>query len=1403
MNFDFPPSINEEIAALTKQVHALPEQEQTLLTLLAVVYKPVSAIKLKRLVQALIAKEVITSSNLEPDLNLSHAQIMKWRADGLVTFNEDGVQINLKLATSLSQKVMADGQFLAILNAAEEFMPVLNAYEWERQFADEQRLIRDFLFINQLPKARAQLGFSKDPQAVCYKTNQVLLPLYFYPFSLETFVTLPEDLQYQAFATLFYTLLQNGQSITFALATLTQVEAKTKSPTLTALLAEYQLYTLQLEAAQALVANDHNSYGLQLTAAIAFLQQSGDIISRFEAALKAKHKISKRKKQYLARTLGLFHKLALLQQANGKDSALFETLSLQLEYENQDNKAPYSNYFANNVLLYCSESLSQNTPYSSAHLNYSVLKKSHYFDYYIGRLLDCFAHFWCNKTLDATVLEHLDDCILAFEQLSMPLFTALAKQLLRAQHGEFYPLASNIEFNFSALVTKKSPWDLALDKLIALSPTSHTDQAGDEQYRLIWQLRQGRFDVEFLAREQKRGKTGWGKGKPLACKKLKQHPEHFSYISQSDKKLIDAIALQSGYGYSGKSDYMLAGLPALKAAVGATNLYHEDDLTQPITIAEQSPELHIRQHGDDLLLSIPNLPSYFGQAQTYSFIQQTEHHYEFIVFNQSHLQVAEIIGESGLTVPVSAKQKVLSSIKAIAPYLNVQSDLADIDTGLDAIEAQSALVINIQPYHQGLDYHCVVMPFGEKGPVFHPGHGIATVSAEIDGKRLSTTRDLLLEQQRLDELDTHCPLFLEMIDNRLSLAQMDEALEVLQELETVINQDPCPMPIKLRWPKGKKVKLSNKLESQHLQLAMSKKNEWFDMTGELQVSNDQVIELKALLKMVATSNGRFIALDSEQVVALSSELKSQLDQLNHATEGGKFHPLAAPLIAEATTGMRMKTLPAWEEQNEKMQQAVAITPVLPSTLQAELRDYQQAGFDWAMRLAHWGAGACLADDMGLGKTIQALAIILARANVGPTLVIAPTSVCFNWQQEIQKFAPTLSVKVFADFPNSAARAEMLSNLQPLDCVILSYGLLQREVDILKPIAFETIVADEAQALKNPLAKRTQAACALKGKFKLITTGTPIENNLTELWSLFRFVNPGLLGNLKRFSEKFSAPIENANEDKIAAHRARKGLKHLIQPFILRRMKHQVLTELPPRTEINVPIQLSQEEQTFYEALRQNAIDEISQSTQQDSANEQRFKMLAALTRLRQACCHPKLLMAESQIASAKLAALDELLTEFQENNHKALIFSQFVGHLQLIKSHLEKRGIRFQYLDGSTPAKARQQAVNAFQKGDGEVFLISLKAGGSGLNLTAADYVIHMDPWWNPAVEEQASDRVHRMGQTRPVTIYRLIAKGTIEEQIVELHHHKKDLADQLLANTDKVMKLDVNDVLSMLKETL
>ncbi|NES71880.1 MAG: DEAD/DEAH box helicase, partial [Okeania sp. SIO2D1] len=396
----------------------------------------------------------------------------------------------------------------------------------------------------------------------------------------------------------------------------------------------------------------------------------------------------------------------------------------------------------------------------------------------------------------------------------------------------------------------------------------------------------------------------------------------------------------------------------------------------------------------------------------------------------------------------------------------------------------------------------------------------------------------------------------------------------------------------------------------------------------------------------------------------------------------------------------------------------------------------------------------------------------------------------NWVSEMQRFAPTLKPVQFG----SSDRAKVINELKPFEMMICSYGLLQQEEvsKLLASVEWQTIVLDEAQFIKNFATKRSQAAMKLQGKFKLITTGTPIENHLGELWNLFRFINPGLLGSLESFNKRFANPIERV-QDKHARH----ALKKLIQPFILRRTKSQVLEELPPRTEIIMRVELGLEEIAFYEALRRDTIDKLNDS--EATAGQKHLQVLAALMKLRRCCCNAHLVKPDVKFASAKLHVFGEIVNELMSNNHKALVFSQFVDHLQIIKGFLDDREISYQYLDGSSPAKERKKRVNAFQAGKGDVFLISLKAGGTGLNLTAADYVIHMDPWWNPAVEDQASDRAHRLGQQRPVTIYRLVAKDTIEEKIVELHHHKRDLADSLLEGSDMSGKMSTDELLKLI----
>ena len=307
---------------------------------------------------------------------------------------------------------------------------------------------------------------------------------------------------------------------------------------------------------------------------------------------------------------------------------------------------------------------------------------------------------------------------------------------------------------------------------------------------------------------------------------------------------------------------------------------------------------------------------------------------------------------------------------------------------------------------------------------------------------------------------------------------------------------------------------------------------------------------------------------------------------------------------------------------------------------------------------------------------------------------------------------------------------------------------------------------------------------------MATTGTPIENRIDEIWALFRILNPGLLGTRKSFDKAYSG-LEDL-EDK------RESLRRLLSPFILRRLKSQVLKDLPPRTDVNLMVEMSKDEKLHYESLRVHALERLENSKQSDA-----ISILTELTRLRLACCHPRLVDPDSRLEGAKLKALLRLLQDLKDSGHRALIFSQFVGHLTVVKEELDRVGCSYLYLDGSTPAKSRGKLVKKFQEGEEDFFLISLMAGGTGLNLTAANYVVHLDPWWNPAVEDQASDRAHRIGQKQPVTVYRLITKGTIEEKILELHKDKRELADTLLSGTDKAGKLSSEELLKLMKETV
>jgi SNF2 family DNA or RNA helicase len=406
-------------------------------------------------------------------------------------------------------------------------------------------------------------------------------------------------------------------------------------------------------------------------------------------------------------------------------------------------------------------------------------------------------------------------------------------------------------------------------------------------------------------------------------------------------------------------------------------------------------------------------------------------------------------------------------------------------------------------------------------------------------------------------------------------------------------------------------------------------------------------------------------------------------------------------------------------------------------------------------------------------------------------VLAPTSVTLNWVDELRKFAPSLRPVIYAE---QADRAHCLATLGKRDILIASYGLLVRDIDQLAGVTFSTLVIDEAQALKNATTQRAKAARRLLAGFRIALSGTPFENHLGELWSLFSVVFPGLLGSWEQFRDRYAIPIERDQDP-----RAREALARVIRPFLLRRTKADVAQELPARTEIEVPISRSTAEIAMYEDVRLLAVAQLTKQAKGVRDEQQRFAVLAALTKLRLLASHPRLHDAESPIASSKMQRLLELVDELRAAGHRALVFSQFTSHLALVQQELTRVGVSWLYLDGGTPVRQRAALIAQFNAGDGEVFLISLKAGGTGINLTAADYVIHLDPWWNPAVEDQATDRAHRIGQTRPVTVYRLISRGTVEERIVSLHASKRALVASVLDGSDVAGKLTTRDLLALL----
>ncbi|MCZ2441642.1 MAG: DEAD/DEAH box helicase [Burkholderiales bacterium] len=961
----------------------------------------------------------------------------------------------------------------------------------------------------------------------------------------------------------------------------------------------------------------------------------------------------------------------------------------------------------------------------------------------------------------------------------------------------------------SFFAPRQDAWREALSAIVAIGSAESAD-AAEAAPLLHWTLH---LDAEGRVRDLQAfelAASARGKVKMLTPLQLKKRARLHTLDAAVARSLRSSPYRSNDVGFD--------LVQAAQALLGHPGLSLGDQPGRVLELVESLPVLEVRRerradaehfvfHLHDALLAQtePDLGRHvFDHAQleaeierrnSLRIVRDSAERARLIRITPAQRRVAELVSQRW-TVPVQASAELDAALRVLAGHFTLHSDAS----AGEPVAAEARLLAQMRPRGEALELVLAVRPFGDFGPVLSPGQGRVRLLALHRGLNLATERDLDAERGHLATVLARLPFLAEAsdeppTDGRWLLEDPEQALAAVHELGALAAQGNALRA--LEWPQGQPVRvLAPPAQAFATQLASGRG--WLELQGELQLDEGRVLSLQKLLALLREAGGsRYVALGEGQYLRLADQLRqrlAELEALAEVREGQvKLGLTASVWLADAAAELGVKGDAAWRRRAAELERAATLEPAAPPTLQATLRPYQHEGYVWMCRLAQAGFGAILADDMGLGKTVQTLALLLARAAQGPALVLAPTSVCDNWADETARFAPGLRAAVYGR--GEVERAGQLQAAAAGDVIVVSYALLLRDAEAFAARHWATLVLDEAQALKNAATQRVQAVATLQADFRLALSGTPVENRLADLWSIMNLLNPGLLGSAARFGERFAGPIERQRNE---AARAR--LRRLVSPFLLRRTKAQVLTDLPPRTEIVQRIEPDAEERAFLEALRRDALLRIAALDNTDP-NRRRFNVLAELTRLRRAACDPRLAAPELGRIGAKLRAFEQLATELVESRHQALVFSQFTDFLALLAERLDACGLRYRMLDGSTPAPARAQRVAEFQRGEADLFLISLKAGGFGLNLTAADYVVIADPWWNPAAEDQAMGRAHRIGQQRPVTVYRLVTAGSIEERIVALHHDKRELADGLLADQDGSAPLAADELIDLLRD--
>ncbi len=1365
-----------EINEFKQKYDGLNKQDQEVLQIITLIYEPEKISD--------IAKCIKRCSILA---NLSQNQCFKVIRNLEYQFI-DNVDSKLSIEIGISNFVV---QYYCLKNPSLELyrsiitdiFPVKSEkpYNWGRNVYSELRIYRDFRLAFYLDDHKGLEQAFRDYSIAGHEKHErfgLYLNLFAEKFSSELIQQIPDEYIIYIL-NIFLDSHYNAEVISYLEEHSRHIKNTSVKTRLMEILAYDYLRSSDLEKLSQLIKKNDIAPEFHL-ATMAFLR--GNIIEAKKSYIEAVQiKLGKSKRKYCPPGLhGVYFAVAMLATADYNNKFLISALTLG---------AKEIDPVFNALKAYLDTETGNNNDLDEDFKYYSFSAETAPIAYLVMWLLDRklinkekLKHFHLLRNTDTTTR-----CDFLFYQYHT-IATLIDKKYKPLSHEE--EKLKNIAekyLDISTLFKPEDAWKKALNRLKNIANKSHKSAAVQSE-RLVWLVDYRYSSLDFSPREQVVMKSGkWSKGRPVALKRIMNCD--VSSMSAIDKQVASCISEEqtSTWGRYYEINYFLDTDRAMPYFLKHPYLFLESSPTTPVDLVKDDIQLIVKKRQSNFEISFSQK---FNDAGI-QIIRETPSRFKIIEVTETQMQIAKALGKKHrLVIPKETEPELKNIIANLSSTVPVHSDVkGGGNTKIITMTADTKPHIHLLPVGDGIRAEFFVRPFKNTGSFCKPGIGGKTIITEIKGKKKQANRNFSKEKEAAEAIIAKCPSLAARGNSEeiFNLETYEECLEVLLDLQRAVDD------IVIEWPEGEKLRIRKQFSMSDMNVSITKSNDWFNLDASIAIDENTVLDLQQLVERA--KNSRFIELSNGEFIALTDELKHKIESLSDFTYSSKgksnIHPLNILAVDELTQDVNTKSDNKWKVQLKKAKKALSFQPELPSTFQAELRPYQLEGFNWLSRLANWGAGACLADDMGLGKTIQALAVVLEHAAKGPTLVVAPLSVCMNWIDEATRFTPTLNPILFG----SDNRQDVIKNLIPFDLLICSYGLLLQESDLISSIHWQMTVLDEAQAIKNFKAKRTKAALNLKTDFKLITTGTPVENHLSEFWSLFNFINPGLLGSHQDFAAKFAVPIERDKNTKI-----RNVLKRITQPFLLRRTKAQVLDDLPPKTEINLTIDLSNEERAFYEALRRNSVENI-ENAKHLKGGAVHLKILAELTKLRLACCHPELITKGIQIESSKLSMFAEIVNDLMENRHKALVFSQFTSYLSLIRDQCDKQNINYQYLDGSTSIKERQTRVNNFQAGDGDLFLISLKAGGTGLNLTAADYVIHMDPWWNPAVEDQASDRAHRIGQQHPVTVYRFVTKGTVEEKIIALHKSKRELVDSLLDGAEMTGKMSADQLLALMRK--